>query len=199
MDKGKPVHQLTHLKDRRTYIKSKEYEVGFDGKLAWAVPDAKKVSGGSAAFYYNLDFYFVAIPFVLSDKGVTATYAGKSMVNGTEYETLKITFGAGIGLTPEDVYVAYLDPQTSILRILTYSIAYFDRENAQINSAKVYSGWHLVDGILMPMKMENFEWKDGEMGESKNHIRLFENYKFWKEIPDKQRFEVPDGAITETL
>ncbi|MEO1012762.1 MAG: hypothetical protein AAFX53_15780, partial [Bacteroidota bacterium] len=100
-DKGKMVYQLTQLKDRRAYIKSKKYEVGFDGKVAWAKPDANEVSGKSAAFYYNLDFYFIGVPFLLKDPGVNAVYAEKVMVNGKEYESLKITFGSHVGLTPE--------------------------------------------------------------------------------------------------
>ena len=69
-DNGKMVYQITQLKDRRAYLKSKEYMVGFDGKLAWAKPNAEKVSGQSAAFYYNLDFYFIGLPFLLKDNGV---------------------------------------------------------------------------------------------------------------------------------
>lgn len=198
-DNGKQVYQITNLKDRRAYIKSKSYEVGFDGKVAWALPDAKEVSGKSAAFYYNLDFYFVGIPFVLADPGVSATFAGQHEIEGKKYNALKITFGSGVGFTPEDVYYMYLNPETHILEILTYSIAYFDRENAGINSAKVYSGWKEVQGILMPAKMENFEWKDGAMGKSKNHIRLFSDIKFLKEIPSMERFEVPENAVVERL
>lgn len=198
-DNGKQVYQLTHLKNRRAYLKSKKYEVGFDGKVAWALPDADEVSGQSAAFYYNLDFYFIGIPFLLKDPGVTAEYAGKTNINDKEYESLKITFGSGVGLTPEDVYYLYIDPETHLLEILTYSISYFDQENAGINSAKVYSDYREVQGLPMPHKMENFEWADGTMGKSKNHLRLFSDIKFLKEIPNETIFEVPKGAVKETV
>jgi len=196
-DKGKMVYQVTHLKDRRAYIKSKEYEVGFDGKVAWALPDASKVSGKSAAFYYNLDFYFLGIPFLLKDSGVVATYAGKATINGKTYESLKITFSSGVGLTSEDVYYLYIDPKSYMLNILTYSISYFDKEDAKINSAKVYSEYQEIQGLKMPTKMENFEWSDGHMGKSKEHVRLFSDIKFLTESPDERLFKVPDGAIIE--
>lgn len=200
-DNGKEVYQLTHLKDRRAYLNSKNYTVGFDGKTAWAVPDAKKVSGESAAFYYDLDFYFFGIPFLLKDPGVNVTYSGNAKVDGKTYESLKVTFGAEVGLTPEDVYFLYIDPETAMLCILTYSISYFDKENAPINSAKVYSEYQEVQELMMPTKMENFEWdvENREMGKSKNHIRLFSDIHFLKEIPDETIFEVPEGAVVEKV
>jgi len=198
-DNGKDVYQLTHLKDRRAYLKSKKYEVGFDGKVAWALPDASEVSGKSAAFYYNLDFYFISVPFLLKDPGVNASYEGKAQVNEKEYESLKITFGSGVGFTPEDVYYLYLDPETYVLQILTYSISYFDKENAGINSAKVYSDYKKVQGLLMPHKMENFEWADGEMGKNKNHLRVFRDIKFLEKIPDEAVFNVPERAQIEKI
>lgn len=198
-DNGKMVYQLTHLKDRRAYLKSKKYEVGFDSEVAWAKPDALEVSGKSAAFYYNLDFYFIGVPFLLKDPGVNAFYAGQTVVNDKTYETLKITFGADIGFTPEDIYYLYIDPSTYLLDILTYSISYIDKESAAVNSAKVYSEYRNIQGMIMPHKMENFEWKDGQMGESKNHLRIFSDIKFVDMIPNKTLFEVPEGAVIEAL
>jgi len=196
---GKEVYQITQLKDRRAYLKSKSYEVGFDGKVAWALPDASEVPGESAVFYYNLDFYFIGIPFLLKDPGVKATYAGKATINGQPYESLKITFNPGVGFTPEDVYHLYIEPETFMLRILTYSVAYFNRENAPVNSAKLYTNYIYVDGLLMPTTMENFEWKDGAMGESKNYVRHFSEFRFLKQIPDETLFQVPEGAVIEEL
>lgn len=198
-DKGKMVYQVTQLKDRRAYIKSKEYEVGFDGRVAWALPDANKVSGKSAAFYYNLDFYFIGVPFLLKDSGVVATYSGETTISGKTYESLKITFNSGVGLTPEDVYYLYIDPESFMLNILTYSISYFDKEDAKINSAKIYSEYQEIQGVKMPTKMENFEWSDGHIGKSKEHVRLFSDIKFLTEIPDERLFKIPDRAIIEKL
>lgn len=198
-DNGKEVYQVTNIKNRKAYIKSENYEVGFDGTVAWSKPDASKVSGQSAAFYYNLDFYFIGIPFLLKDPGAHVRYAGQTMINGANYESLKITFGSNVGLTPEDVYFAYIDPNSFILQILTYSISYFDKGTSQINSAKVYSHWKKIQGILMPEKMENFIWENGGMGKSKNHIRKFSEIHFLHTIPDESIFEIPVGAVVEKV
>ncbi|RKN76732.1 hypothetical protein D7Z94_23355 [Ulvibacterium marinum] len=198
-DNGKQVYQLTHLKDRRAYLKSKKYEVGFDGKVAWAVPNANEVSGKSAAFYYNLDFYFIGVPFLLKDPGVNISYAGKTKIDDRTFESLKVTFGSEVGLTPEDVYYLYINPETYLMEILTYSISYFDKENSVVSSAKVYSDYKKVQGLMMPHKMENFEWNDGAMGKSKNHLRIFSDIQFLKEISNEEVFEVPQDAVIERL
>jgi len=196
---GKSLYQLTQLKDRRTYSKSKDYELGSDGKQVWAKPNADKVPGKSAAFYYNLDFYFVAIPFVLKDPGVNVTYMGKATPDDLEYDLLKISYGSGVGLSAEDLYFLYLDPTSHQLKILTYTVSYFDKTNEKINSAKKYLDYQTIQGLLMPTKMENYRWIDEKVGEHSNRDRLIKNIKFYETIPDEKIFEVPPGATTEDL
>jgi len=196
---GQNIYEITHLKDRRSYIKSEDYEVGFDGELVWALPDASQVPGNSAAFYYNLDFYFIGIPFLLKDPGVHPSYVGEVQIANEMYECLKITFGSGVGISPKDVYFLYIDPDTYLLEILTYSVSYFNSENAPVSTAKRYSDYRKVQGLQMPHKMENFEWKDGTIGQSKHHLRLFSEIKFLQEMTNEALFKVPEGAITESL
>ncbi|XOV94872.1 MAG: DUF6503 family protein [Bacteroidota bacterium] len=195
---GDTIHQLTQLKDRRAHLQSKDFEIGYDGEFAWALPDTSKVPGNSPAFYYNLDFYFIAIPFVIKDPGVFVTYAGKNTLGGKEYETLKVGFGSGVGLTPKDTYYMYLDPETYIFKVLAYSITYFG-EDSPVNTAKVYSDWVKVQGLLMPIRMENFEWNEGVLGESKHHLRIFKDIHFLEKITDETQFNVPTGAFKEKV
>ena len=200
-DNGKKdVYQLTNINDRRAYLKSEKFEVGFDGKVAWSLPNAKHIPGKTAAFYYNLDFYFLGVPFLLKDSGVTASYEGKANVNGETYETLKITFGSGVGFSSDDVYYVYIDPETYLMHILTYSVSFMDKEgNLGINNAKVYSDYKEVQGLRMAHRMENHDWADGHMKEKIHHVRIFSDMKFLKEIPNEERFEVPNGAVTEAI
>ncbi|MBK8500873.1 MAG: hypothetical protein IPL46_00975 [Saprospiraceae bacterium] len=200
INNGTPVYQLTNLNDRRAYIKSDLFEVGFDGNMAWAYPDASKVSGGSAAFYYNLDFYFISIPFVLKDPGVLTTYEGLTEIGEKKYETLKVTFRNDVGFTPDDIYYLYLDPESFLLQILVYSVSFFETtESGVLNTAKIYSNYQDVQGLLMPGKMENLGWKNGVLGEGKNHIREFKNIRFLKTIPNPQLFSIKQGAATEKV
>lgn len=200
INNGTPIYQLTHLKDRRAYLKAAAFEIGFDGEVAWAIPDLESVPSKSAAVYHNLDFYFIAMPFVLKDPGVTTTYQGKTLIDSLEYETLKVTFGPSVGFTPQDIYYLYLDPDTYRLKILVYSITYSDKTKGnEFNSAKVYSEYQSVQDLWMPGKMENFEWHDGKIGVSKHHVRLFEDIQFLKVIPDMERFTAPEDAVIEKI
>jgi len=196
---GRSLNQLTHLKDRRTYAKSDNFELGSDGKRVWVTPNADKVPGKSAAFYYNLDFYFIAIPFVLKDPGVNVTYMGKATPDGETYDLLKISYGEGVGLSAKDLYFLYLDPTSHQLRILTYTVSYFDKTNDKVNSAKIYQDYQDIQGIRMPAKMASYRWIDGKLGDNSNRDRIISNYKFHEKILDESIFEVPKGAVTEAL
>jgi len=110
-----------------------------------------------------------------------------------------VTFGTGVGLTPDDVYYMYIHPETYILHILTYSVSYFNKENASINTAKVYSEWKETQGLLIAQKMENFSWENETLGSSKNHLRIFKDIKFLNKVEDESIYEVPEGAQIEKL
>lgn len=199
INNDKSIYQVTNLKDRRTFMKADSFQVGFDGKNAWALPNAEKIPAKSAAFYYNLDFYFFAIPFVLKDKGVNASYEGKIVIKDKEYDSIKISFGNDVGLTPDDVYYLYLDPKTHRLQILTYSVSFIEKEKATIKTAKLYTDWHEVQGLLVPGKMENFAWENGKLGESKNLNRVFKDIRFLEKTPNQERFNAPTGAVLEKI
>ncbi|NND32625.1 MAG: hypothetical protein HKN76_08545 [Saprospiraceae bacterium] len=200
INNGKPVYQLTHLRDRRAYIRSEDFEVGFDGKVAWAYPDANNISGNSPAFYYNLDFYFVGMPFVLADPGVRVAHQGSAEVDGKRFEVLQVTFGSDIGFTPDDIYLLYLDPESFRLEILVYSVSFFEtNQSGLLKTAKVYSDYTEVQGLLMPGKMENFSYDEGVLGASKGHTRLFKDIQFLTTIPNEDVFSIKDGAVTEIV
>ncbi len=196
---GKSLYQLTHLKDRRTYSKTDDFELGSDGKKVWVTPNADKVPGKSAAFYYNLDFYFIAIPFVLKDPGVKITYIGKATTDGETYDLLKVSYEDGVGLSAEDLYFLYLDATNHQLRILTYTVSYFDKTNDKVNSAKKYLDYQNIQGVLMPAKLAGYRWIDGKMGENSNRNRIIHDYKFYEVIEDESIFQVREGALTEAL
>jgi hypothetical protein len=75
------------------------------------VPDD---AAGKAAFKaWTNDTYWFAAPFKLFDPGVTREYLGRRDVAGKEYEALALSF-KGVGMTPGDRYVMYIDPYTSL-------------------------------------------------------------------------------------
>ena len=60
---------------------------------------------GNPKFYYNLMFYFYAMPFILADDGIKYTDAEPLVFEGKSYPGIKISYEAGVGESPEDEYV----------------------------------------------------------------------------------------------
>ena len=69
-NKGEEVHTVS-LHSRKTVVNTPEYSLGFDGKEVWLDEVKKGAFKGNPAFYYNLYFYFYAMPFVLADDGIS--------------------------------------------------------------------------------------------------------------------------------
>jgi plastocyanin len=65
------------------------------------------------------DSYWLLAPLKVLDAGVKVEAAGAKDLNGTNCETLRLSFER-VGLTPTDQYVFYLDPQTKLPRAWDY-------------------------------------------------------------------------------
>ncbi|MDC0176764.1 hypothetical protein OAJ14_01230 [Polaribacter sp.] len=69
-NKGEEVHTVS-LNSRKTTVNTPEYSLGFDGEEVWLDEVKKGTFKGNPTFYYNLYFYFCAMPFVLADDGIS--------------------------------------------------------------------------------------------------------------------------------
>ncbi|PZR71909.1 MAG: hypothetical protein DLM73_14790 [Chthoniobacterales bacterium] len=85
-------------------------------KLATPVADGDEKT--AYARWVNDSYWFLA-PLKIRDKGVTVEAGGPKDLNGTSCETLHLSFD-GVGMTPTDQYVLYLDPQTKLVRAWDY-------------------------------------------------------------------------------
>lgn len=65
------------------------------------------------------DSYWLLAPLKLRDRGVNLKYEGIKESDGAPCETLRVSF-AQVGLTPNDQYVLYIDPQTKLVRAWDY-------------------------------------------------------------------------------
>ena len=104
-------HQLFDLYSRHTLITSDTYKIGFDGEHVW-ITDPEAL-GMPARFYAATPFYFFGLPFLFADPGCKQEFLGSKTLDGKEYDVVKFFYEAGIGDTPDDNYVAYLDKEIS--------------------------------------------------------------------------------------
>jgi len=65
------------------------------------------------------DSYWLLAPLKLKDKGVNLTAEGSKDVDGAKREVLHLSFGQ-IGLTPNDQYRLYIDPETKLVTSWDY-------------------------------------------------------------------------------
>lgn len=66
------------------------------------------------------DSYWLFMPFKLKDSGVTLTYAGEdTLMGGSSAEVLELRFD-GVGVTPQNRYEVYVDPQDKLVKQWAY-------------------------------------------------------------------------------
>jgi len=143
---------VVDLKSRKETISIEgKYTFGNDGSKVWITPERDSFPSKNPRFMKNLLFYFVAVPFVFADEGVTVSDLGSKEIDGRKYDVMKATFGAGIGDAPEDQYIMYVNPNSHVVDFITYSVTYFDKTRATKYNALKYS-WKNTNGILFPEK-----------------------------------------------
>ncbi len=191
-------HQLFDLNSRSTLITNDTYKIGFDGNEAWITPNIDAL-GLPPRFYALTPFYFFGLPFFFADPGVNLEPLGTKELNGKQYDVVKVTYDPGVGDTPDDDYVAYINKDTHQLEIVHYIVTYPPLMQGKSieeleRHAAVYEEWQKVGGLLVPKKIVFYEWSDDKLGEKAAGSMTFENVTFKKESPDPQIFQKPDGA-----
>ncbi|MGH7491824.1 MAG: hypothetical protein ACREOO_05470 [bacterium] len=81
------------------------------------------------------DSYWVFMPYKLKDSGVTLKYVGEGqMADSSAAEILELTF-AGVGVTPENKYLVYVDKKTRLVGQWDYF------EKASDEKPRISSPW----------------------------------------------------------
>ena len=119
-----------------------------------------------------------------------------------EYDVIKVTYDAGIGDTPDDDYVVYIDKDTNQIEILHYIVTYPPLMQGKTideleRHAAVYNEWQEAGGLIVPKKISFYAWSDDKLGDSPVGSMTFENVSLKKESPDPKVFQKPEGAIVD--
>jgi hypothetical protein len=127
--------------------------MAWDGERAWSenwkLPYPPR-------FFALLDYYFLCLPWMAADPGVELGEPGIGRLpdDPTEYQTVRMTFQAGIGDTPDDYYVLYIHPETHELHACEYIVTYAGVLPEGIDSSPphllVYEECTGVDGLRLP-------------------------------------------------
>lgn len=166
------VHTVD-LKSRKTRIETKDYTLGFDGDKVWVQQDTTAFNPDRARFYHNLMFYFYAMPFVLSDEGITYTDAPSLEMDGVVYKGTKISFGNGVGDAPDDNYILYSDPTTNEMAWLAYTVTYGSEDGPSERYSYIkYAKWQTTKGVKLPTELQWYNVVDGKPTEMRNAMNF---------------------------
>jgi hypothetical protein len=197
-------HQLFNLRTRDGLITSAEYTLGSSKGEVWIKPGLDALGGTPPRFYMWTPFYFFGMPFVFDDPGVKRESLGKRSFRDQQFDATRITFKSGTGDSPDDYYVAYVDPASGQLKLVEYVVTFPSiRKNKPLEQlephAIVFEEWQMADGLLVPKLARFYNWKDGNIeGEPLGKL-VFSGIHFSGKTPDDSKFTKPADAVVAPL
>ncbi|MDW5289825.1 DUF6503 family protein [Formosa sp. PL04] len=185
----------TDLKSRKAQVDMANHVLGFNGNDVWLESKNTTEYKGKPKFYYNLMFYFYAMPFVLSDDGITYREAEPLLFEGVEYPGIQISYDAGVGESSDDEYIIYYDAKTNEMTWLAYTMTFFAKEKSKKFSYIKYGNWQDVNGVKLPKSIQWYNVVDGKPVDVKKEVE-FSEVNISKDKQDASFYEVPEGAET---
>jgi hypothetical protein len=191
-DHGNEVAKVA-LKSRKTLIDMPNHTIGFDGNDVWLLKKDTIVYKGNPKFYYNLMFYFYAMPFVFADDGIHYKDADSLVFEGKTYPGIKISYENGVGESPDDEYILYYDKDTHKMACLSYTVTFFSKEKSKEFHFIKYGNWQTINGLLLP---ETLEWYNVEnnLPTTKSDKVKFIDVAITKQKMNPEAFEKPERA-----
>lgn len=197
-------HQLFNLQTRSGLITSDKYSLGTSGGEVWIKPGLDALGGTPPRFYMWTPFYFFGMPFVFADPGAKLESLGKKSFRGQEYDAVRITFAKGTGDSPDDYYVAYIDPTNAHLKLVYYVVTYPTmRKDRQVSELKphaiVFEEWQTADGLLVPKVAPFYKWTGSDIEGDPLGRFEYSNVHFTAHAPDDSKFKKPADAVVAPL
>ncbi|MEL7222161.1 MAG: DUF6503 family protein [Bacteroidota bacterium] len=114
--------------------------VTFNGEL---VKDSTALK--RARFSRKTNFYWLNMFFKMQDPGLTYELAEDRIVDGQNYQTLKVSFEDNIG-DAKDIYFLYINKETKLVDYFLFTVMEFDRSEPIMMKVK----YEEVGGLMWP-------------------------------------------------
>ena len=158
----------------------------WDGSHAWVSPAASEQK--MARFHLLTWPYFFAVPFKLQDPGTHLEDLGLVKMGENEYSAAKLTFGENVGDAPDDWYIVYTDPKTSVVQGLAYIVTYGKNDAAAATSEPHgirYHDYVTVAGLAVPTRWTFHDWSEvSGFGEEIGGEAKLSNVELLASIPE---------------
>ncbi|WP_431135047.1 DUF6503 family protein [Psychroserpens mesophilus] len=184
---------ITDLYTRNSLIKMPKHTIGYDGQEVWLQKLDTTSYEGNPKFYYNLMFYFYAMPFVLADGGIIYEDAEPLDFEGKTYPGIKISYESGVGESPEDEYILYYDSKTHKMAWLGYTVTFFTNEKGKEFHFIKYSEWQNVNGLELPKTLTWYHYENNLPTTKRNDLE-FSDVSLTKMKMKPSIFSKPEGA-----
>ncbi|WP_298424770.1 DUF6503 family protein [uncultured Kordia sp.] len=185
---------ITDLPSRKTRLEGNNFTIGYDGKDVWLAQKDSTAFRSNARFYHNLYFYFYAMPFVLGDDGITYEKAESLSYEGVLYPGYKISYGNGVGDSPEDNYFIYYNPETYKMEWLGYTVTYFNGKPSEKISYIRYANWQKINGVVLPKILTWYKSEDHKITEARNSVE-FTNVILTEKPMEEKMYTRPEDAV----
>ncbi len=192
-DSTKVDRQVIDLDSRKALVSNDTYTIGYDGNQVWYTGNEADMPGESAKFYHNLQFYFFALPFVFADPGIIYEELEPRPFQGKTYDVMRFTYESGVGDSPKDEYLIYVDQDTHQMELLLYTVTYFSGEPTDKYGARWYSEWQKVNGLLVPLVSERYQWAGDSLGKA-SYASGYRKVILEEKEPDQSMFLQPENA-----
>jgi hypothetical protein len=156
------VH-TSDLHSRKIVINSPKYSLGFNGKEVWLDQENSDSFKGNKDFYYNLYFYFYAMPFVLADEGIIYEKVDDLVFQETSYPGYKISYQANVGSSPDDTYIVYYNPKTFQMEWLAYTVTFKSKKPNDSYHIIKYNTWQNTSGLILPKEINWYKMDEKEI------------------------------------
>ena len=191
---GFPGRVIVKQGSRQAHLDFGGPAISWDGEKAWSV---NWMAPTPPRFLALLNYYFVNLPWLTQDEGVNLGEPGTATLfdDPTEYITVRMTFAAGVGDTPDDYYVLYIHPETHRLHaneyIVTYRSLFPEGVTASDPHVLIYDEHAEVDGLVVPTRYTIYELDESIYGSC-----VFSDWSF-SEPWDDAWMEMPEGAVVD--
>jgi len=119
-------------------------EIWLDGAPLTDAARSDSLAQRAHAMFIN-DSYWLLMPYKWDDPGVTATYLGEEELEGESYEVVELTFDA-VGLTPQNKYRGFVDPETDRM---AYWQHFTDADDPEPRFTMAWGDWQRMGPILL--------------------------------------------------
>lgn len=182
---------------RRAYLEfpAMGARISWDGTKAWS---ENWQAPFPPRFYALHSYFFMNLPWLAADPGVNLSEPGTGRLwdDPTEYITVKMTYEPGVGDTPDDSYILFIDPTSYRLKANEFVVTYADLLPPDAEASPpfllVYEEFTTVGGLTVPTKASIYPKDRSAQGSYE-----WRNWSFNKPF-DEARMLMPENAVVDT-